>query len=218
MAVKKKWQWLLVILVLAAAAAGSYKFLYKGNTAVAAAPAGAVRTSSVIRGSISSMVTGSGSVATSREQSLAAPGASTLLEVHVEDGQKVAKGDLLFVLDCPEVESSQQALSQYQYQLEEYYAAREELQRQADKDYLITSVGAKAGEKLTKNSSLLSLLDISSMTLQVPAEDGAAWGAGQITAGLILYGVTDVPKMAPLILMLHLDVGNGGLAFGAPVD
>ncbi len=191
MAVKKKWQWLLVVLVLAAAAAGSYKFLYKGNAAVAADPAGAVRTSSVIRGSISSMVTGSGSVATSREQSLAAPGASTLLEVHVEDGQKVAKGDLLFVLDCPEVESSQQALSQYQYRLEEYYAAREELQRQADKDYLITSVGAKVGEKLTKSSSLLSLLDISSMILQVPAEEGAAWASGQrVQVSLLEYGNT----------------------------
>ncbi len=191
MAAKKRWKWILVILVLAATAGAGYKFLYKGNTAVAANPAATLRTSSVIRGSISSMVTGSGSVATSREQSLTAPGASTLLEVHAEDGQRVAKGDLLFVLDCPEVESSQQALSQYQYQLEEYYAAREELQRQADKDYLVTSVGAKVGEKLTKNGSLLSLLDISAMTLQVPAEEGAAWAAGQqVQVSLLEYGNT----------------------------
>jgi HlyD family secretion protein len=188
---KWKWKWALAVLVLAAAVVG-YRFFYKGNQAAAAAdPAGALRTGMIIRGDISSMVTGSGSVATSREQSLAAPGASTLLEIHVEDGATVSKGDLLFILDCPEVESSQQSLSQYQYRLEEYYAAREELQRRADRDYLVTSVEVKTGDKLTKNGALFSLLDVSTMTLQVPAGEGAAWAEGQkIQVALLEYGNT----------------------------
>ena len=188
---KRRWKWLIVLLVIAALAAGGY--WYWNNRKGAAGPdiSSAIHTSPVVRGNISAIVSGSGSVATSREQSLAAPGASTLLQINVEDGEYVSKGDVLFVLDCPEVVSSQQAVSKYEYQLAEYYAARDELQRVADKDYLVTSLGAKIGDKLMKNGNLMSLLDISIMSIQVPAADGAAWASGQILQVTLLeYGNT----------------------------
>ena len=188
---KRRWKWLITLLVIAALAGGGY--WYWTNRSASAGPdmGDSVRTSPVIRGSISSIVSGSGSVATSREQSLAAPGASTLLQINVEDGDEVSKGDVLFVLDCPEVVSSQQAVSKYEYQLAEYYAARNELQRVADKDYLVTSLSAKVGDKLTKNANLISLLDINSMSLQVPAAEGASWASGQsLQVTLLEYGNT----------------------------
>jgi len=188
---RRRWKWLITLLVIAALAGGGYWYWTNRSTAAGPDMSNAVRTSPVIRGSISSIVSGSGSVATSREQSLAAPGASTLLQINVEDGDEVSRGDVLFVLDCPEVVSSQQAVSKYEYQLAEYYAARNELQRVADKDYLVTSVAAKVGDKLTKNGNLISLLDINTMSLQVPAAEGASWSSGQsLQVTLLEYGNT----------------------------
>gem|GEM_PF-1460195 len=180
---------IVTVLVVAGLAGGGYMYYNGRETAAGQDNRSAVRTSPVIRGNISSMVSGSGSVATSREQALAAPGASTLLEIHVEDGDTVAKGDVLFVLDCPEVVSSQQAVSKYEYELAEYYASKSDLQKVADKEYLVTSLSARVGDKMSRNGAIMSLLDISTMTLQVPAEEGVAWAAGdnmQIT--LLEYG------------------------------
>ena len=46
---------------------------------------------------------------------------------------------------------------------------------------------------------------------------GAGGGQFQHLAGL-LHRVEQVPEMAGLLLILHLGVGNGGVAVGAPVD
>ena len=182
---------IVVFVLIAGLCGGGYWYLTNRNDEGTTQTGAAVRTASVIRGDISSMVSGSGSVATSREQALAAPGASTLLQIHVEDGDMVARGDILFVLDCPEVESSQQAVSKYEFQLAEYYAAKNELQRVAEKEYLVTTVNARIGEKLTRNANLLSLLDISTMSIQVPAETGGAWEEGQqVQVTLLEYGNT----------------------------
>ncbi|MCL1848335.1 MAG: HlyD family efflux transporter periplasmic adaptor subunit, partial [Clostridiales bacterium] len=179
------------VLVIAGLAGAGYMYYTRRTNTATQENRATVRTAPVIRGDIRSMVSGSGSVATSREQALAAPGASTLLEIHVDDGDRVSKGDVLFVLDCPEVVSSQQAVSKYEFQLAEYFAAKSDLQRVADKEYLVTSLQARVGDKLTRNGAIMSLLDISTMTLQVPAEEGAAWADGhdlQIT--LLEYGNT----------------------------
>ena len=189
---RSKGKWVAAFFVLVAfVGAGYYYFNFYEGGATGTVNTSPVRTGRVIRGSISSIVSGSGSVATSREQELAAPGASTLLEIHVEDGDIVAKGDVMFVLDCPEVVSSQLAVSRYEYQLQEYYAARRELEMYAEREYMVTSLSVRSGEKLARNGAMMSLLDISSMSIQIPAQTGEGWAAGDVLQVTLLeYGNT----------------------------
>lgn len=188
---KKIIKWAAVVLAVGAVGIFASTKLLGGRSDAAALADTTKTTSSVIRGTIRSTVTGTGSIATAREQSLSSPGSATLLEAHVEDGDQVAKGDVLFVLDCPEVESARQALNQYQYQLDEYNEARDELIKYAENDYQILTVSVKEGEKVSKNAVLMTLQDIQTMTLQVPAEDGAHWQDGQsLTIEFIEYSDT----------------------------
>lgn len=188
---KKIIKWAVIVLGLSVIGIFFGTKLLSGKSDAAALSDSTTTTSSVIRGTIKSTVTGTGSIATAREQELTSPGSATLLEAHAEDGDAVKKGDLLFVLDCPEVESAQQALNQYQYQLDEYNKARDDLIKYAENEYQVLAVNVKDGEKVTKNTVLMTLQDIQAMTLQVPAEDGANWQDGQsLTIEFIEYSDT----------------------------
>ena len=186
---EKALKWAAAALIVGAAGIFACTKFLGGEPDAAVLADTSISTSPVIRGTIRSTVTGTGSIATAREQELTSPGAATLLEANVEDGDIVQKGDILFVVDCPAVESAQQAVNQYQYQLEEYYEARDELIKYAENQYQVLTVEVTEGEKVSKNTVLMTLLDIQTMTLQVPAAEGANWQKGQsLDIEFIEYG------------------------------
>lgn len=189
---RKKYQrWIIGGLAVVVLAGGGYYFWQKNNNLPAAAAVNTSSIETVVRGDIASMVTGTGAVATAREQELVSPGAATVLSVHVTDGDVVKKGQVLFSLDCPEVEASQQQLSQYDYQLQELEAARAELNKTAESDSKVLSVNIKENQKVTKNSVLLTLVETQRMTFEVPQEQGKYWQDGnKIQMTLLEYGTT----------------------------
>ncbi len=183
-------KWVVWGLVLAAIAGGGYCY-FKTKESVQKEQTSTVQTDKVIRGDIVSMVTGTGSVETAREQVLAAPGASTVLSVEVEDGEKVAAGQVLYTLDCPEVDASVQVLSQYEYQLEELEQDRESLNPAAEDDATVLSVQVKANQTVSKNTVLMTLANTQKMTLKVPEEQGKNWVSGnRLELELLEYGTT----------------------------
>lgn len=183
-------KWILWVLVLAALAGSGYYYVKtKANSKEAVATT--AQTAKVIRGDIVSMVTGSGSVETAREQELMAPGASTVLTVEVEDGEKVMAGQVLYTLDCPEVDSSEQVLSQYEFQLEELESDRADLKRSAEGDSTVLSVNVKANQTVSNNTVLMTLVDTQQMTMMVPKAQGKDWTAGnKLELNLLEYGTT----------------------------
>lgn len=183
-------KWILWVLVLAALAGSGYYYVKtKANSKEAVATT--AQTAKVIRGDIVSMVTGSGSVETAREQELMAPGASTVLTVEVEDGEKVTAGQVLYTLDCPEVDSSEQVLSQYEFQLEELESDRADLKRSAEGDSTVLSVNVKANQTVSNNTVLMTLVDTQQMTMMVPKAQGKDWTAGnKLELNLLEYGTT----------------------------
>lgn len=183
-------KWIVWILILAAIAGGGC-FYIKSKTNDQKEVKSTVQTAKVIRGDIVSMVTGSGSVETAREQELTAPGASTVLSVEVEDGEKVTAGQVLYTLDCPEVDASVQVLSQYEYQLEELEQDRESMNPTAEDDATVLSVNVKANQTVSKNTVLMTLADTQKMTLKVPKEQGINWVSGnKLELDLLEYGTT----------------------------
>lgn len=181
-------KWIVWILILGAIAGGGY-YYYKTKTNVQQEVKSTVQTAQVIRGDIVSMVTGTGSVETAREQELSAPGASTVLSVEVEDGEKVTAGQVLYTLDCPEVDASVQVLSQYEYQLEELEQNRGDLNPSAEDDSTVLSVNVKANQTVSKNTVLMTLADTQKMTMKVPKEQGINWVSGnKLELELLEYG------------------------------
>gem|GEM_PF-1995107 len=186
----KYHKWILWVLVLAALTGGGFYYVKtKSNTKTTVETT--AQTSKVIRGDIVSMVTGSGSVETARAQELMAPGASTVLTVEVEDGEKVTAGQVLYTLDCPEVDSSEQVLSQYEFQLEELESDRADLKRSAEGDSTVLSVNVKAKQTVSNNTVLMTLVDTQQMTMMVPKAQGKDWTAGnKLELNLLEYGTT----------------------------
>jgi HlyD family secretion protein len=184
----KYQKWVVWVLVLAVIAGGGYYYI-KTKTNDQQEVKSTAQTATVIRGDIVSMVTGSGSVETAREQELTAPGASTVLSVEVEDGEKVTAGQVLYTLDCPEVDASVQVLSQYEYQLEELEQDRESLNPSAEDDSTVLSVNVKANQTVSKNTVLMTLADTQKMTMKVPEEQGKTWAGGnKLELDLLEYG------------------------------
>lgn len=181
-------KWIVWVLVMAAIAGGGYYYI-KTKTNVQNEERSTDQTAEVIRGDIVSMVTGTGSVETAREQDLTAPGASTVLSVEVEDGEKVTAGQVLYTLDCPEVDASVQVLSQYEYQLEELEQDRESMNPTAEDDSTVLSVNVKANQTVSKNTVLMTLADTQRMTMKVPEEQGKNWAGGnKLELDLLEYG------------------------------
>jgi len=181
-------KWVVWGVVLAAIAGGGYCY-FKTKESVQKEQTSTVQTAKVIRGDIISMVTGTGSVETAREQALAAPGASTVLTVEVEDGEKVTAGQVLYTLDCPEVDASVQVLSQYEYQLEELEQDRVSLNSSAEDDSTVLSVNVKANQTVSKNTVLMTLADTQKMTMKIPEEQGKSWvGGNKLEIDLLEYG------------------------------
>lgn len=103
---RKSWITLLiVILVIALVAAGLYRFIERRRQLAASKSVQKYEVYTVSASDITLTVQGSGAVAAANTDSVMAPQAGTVLSVKAEDGDRVKAGDILAMLELPNLES-----------------------------------------------------------------------------------------------------------------
>jgi multidrug resistance efflux pump len=132
-----------------------------------------ILTDFVYRGSIQSLVTGSG-VTRAKDATTITLGASgTVLDVYVSDGQLVSEGDPLYTIDSTEaveaVQSAQKTVNNYEKQLAALYEAYENLDIRAPYSGKLLNVKTdiEVGDELPSGVKLGTLVDDRTMKLKL---------------------------------------------------
>ncbi len=155
----KKLAILIVLLViLAAAAAGVYHLFFAKEEKTAV-------TGTTTYGSLNEAIEGSGTTVPADSISYTVNG--TVKEWHVEAGDEVEAGDLLYVLDASEAEDQ---ILEYEVELEDLYEELEELQDNIANQWVtapfsgrIEKVQAEEGKNVQNGTNLATLVDSSCM-------------------------------------------------------
>ncbi len=168
---KKKLVRRIVTLVIVAALIGGGIFAWK-KFGSSAEPTDEVLTEMVSRGSITSMVEGSGAAVAKDSESITLLSGGQVLEILVSEGDYVHKGDPLYSIESKDardrVNSEQKNVNNIQKQLNKLYEAAKDLNVRADYNGILTEVEDRTcavGEKLTSNTTVATLADNTKLLL-----------------------------------------------------
>ncbi len=155
---------LIILIVLAGIAFGLYKLFYEKEEEKQ------ILTDVVQRGSISSMVTGSGLTKSMDSASITLSSAGTVLEVFVKDGDMVFQGDPLYTIDNTEalaaVDDARKVVENYEKQLQAIYDADAYLAITADySGTLLDTAEIDVGDAVGTGQKIATLVDDSKMKL-----------------------------------------------------
>lgn len=124
----------------------------------------------VSRGSIASVVEGYGMTKSKNSESISVTTSGTVVDVYVSEGEFVAEGTVLYVIDSPAaqdaVNNAQKDVEGYQKQLRTLYEAKANLQIKADfAGKILGAPKLQAGEAIGMGELLGYLVDDSKMKL-----------------------------------------------------
>lgn len=165
---------IVILLLLALIAGGIYYYQTYMRDSVDEVP---LMTAEVMRGSITSIVEGSGSAAAKDSASVTIlSGGGDVLEIYVKEGDEVHKGDPLYVVESSEaqtrVDEAMRSVSNYQKELKKLYEASEQLDVRATfRGKLFEAGGSKAfkdikeGDSIAKGTAIAMLVDDTKLRL-----------------------------------------------------
>jgi len=133
-------------------------------------PAAEVLSDVVTRGSISSLVEGNGIAKPKKSEDITVGTSGTVVDVYVTEGQTVAAGTVLYLINSPGAEEAvtkaQKDVEGYRKQLKVLYEAKQNLNIKPDfSGKLLDVAKIKVGDKVTSGQVLARLVDDSKMKL-----------------------------------------------------
>lgn len=124
---------------------------------------GTTNTATVSRGDIKVNITGSGTITPSDSKTLVSEVAAEVLEIHVAEGDKVQKGDVLFVLDSKnlteQINTKVNTVNNLFKNVNSYKEDIANLNVYASMSGYITNFNAVVGDSINKNSSICGIID-----------------------------------------------------------
>ena len=135
------------------------------------APEGQVMDETIQRGSITSVIKGSGMTTAKSSEAITVGTSGTVVDVFVTEGQFVTAGTQLYIIDSPAAEdavkNAQQDVDGYQKQLKLLNEARQNLTVRAEFTGKLLEVSdeVKVGETISSGTGLTRLVDDSKMKL-----------------------------------------------------
>lgn len=124
---------------------------------------GTTNTATVSRGDIKVNITGSGTITPSDSKILVSEVAAEVLEIHVEEGDEVQKGDVLFVLDSKnlteQINTKVNTVNNLSKNVNSYKEDIANLNVYASMSGYITNFNAVVGDSINKNSSICGIID-----------------------------------------------------------
>jgi len=157
---------IVVVAILGGIAFGLYKLLRDEE------PEKQILTDFVIRGSIQSLVTGTGVTKAKDSASITLSASGTVLDVYVKEGDLVMPGQPLYTIDSSEalkaVEEAQKTVNNLQKQLDGIYESLTYLTVRADyAGTLLDTAKISVGDFVPKGTTLGKLVDDSKMKLEL---------------------------------------------------
>lgn len=181
MAVGKKSRWKLITGIAAGIiilGLGGWYFLGSKDPVQAQ-----TATASVTRGNIDVKVSGTGNVEPADTSNVIAKAGGNITAMNVANSQRVTKGQLLFKLDNSQVQTQidKARLDQKQTQIEMDKSKEQLIEQQvyAPIGGRVTSIQVTEGQDLQKGAVMMTILDISSLTFDVPFSDVSSIKVGQ---------------------------------------
>jgi multidrug efflux pump subunit AcrA (membrane-fusion protein) len=133
-------------------------------------PEAEVLTDVVARGSITSVIEGNGIAKPKNSESISIGTSGTVVDVYVSEGQAVAAGTVLYLIDSPAAQEAatkaQQDVDGYKKQLKSLYEAKQNLNIKAEfSGKILEKADVKKGDQVTNGQLLGRLVDDSKMKL-----------------------------------------------------
>ena len=157
---------IIAVLVIGGIAFGMYSLFHEEE------PELTVWSQPVMRGSISSMVTGTGETKALKSATLTLTSGGTVQEVFVSEGQQVNEGDPLYTVDSAEaqkaVEEAQKTVDDYQKQIDALNKSYADLVFTAPfSGKLLDAESLKVGDEIGSGTKIGTLVDDSTMKLSL---------------------------------------------------
>ena len=190
-AVKKKgrrkgWVKKLVALALVCAIAGGGAWYFLGGDQNAAAAAGtAYTTAEVTRRTITSTITGSGTLQAADSYSVTTLLEGTILTADFEEGDQVEEGTVLYTIDSSDasssLEQSQISVNQAQRNYDNALESLADLDITATVSGRVLSLDVEVGDEVNAGQTVATLRnsDVMELTVPFPADDAASFYVGQ---------------------------------------
>ena len=183
---RKGWGKKLVALVLVCAIAGGGAWYFLGGDQNAAAAAStAYTTAEVTRRTITSTITGSGTLQAADSYSVTTLLEGTILTADFEEGDQVEEGTVLYTIDSSDasssLEQSQISVNQAQRNYENALESLEDLDITATVSGRVLSLDVEVGDEVNAGQTVATLRnsDVMELTVPFPADDAASFYVGQ---------------------------------------
>ena len=189
---RKGWVKKLVAVVLVCAIAGGGAWYFLGgeqNTAAAANTA--YTTAEVTRQTITSTITGSGTLEAADSYSVTTLLQGTILTADFEEGDQVEEGTVLYTIDSSDasssLEQSQISVNQAQRNYDNAVESLEDLTVTAPVSGRILSLDVEVGDEVSAGQTVATIRnsDVMELTVPFPADDAQSFYVGQ-TASVTL--------------------------------
>ena len=217
--------------VLAIAGGGGWYFL-GGSQNTAAAADSAYTTAQVERRTITSTITGSGTLEAADSYSVTTLLEGTILTADFEEGDQVEEGTVLYTIDDSDaansLEQAQISLNQSERSYQNTVESLEDLTVTADTAGRIYTLDVEVGDEVTAGQQVATIRDSDTMELTVPfpADDAAGFYVGQSATVTLdstfetltgtvseISGNTEVLTGNMIVRNVTIDVSNpGGLS------
>ena len=220
-----------LVLVLALAGGGGWYFL-GGSHNTAAAADSAYTTAQVERRTITSTITGSGTLEAADSYSVTTLLEGTVLTADFEEGDQVEEGMVLYTIDSSDaastLEQAQISLNQSQRSYQNTVESLEDLTVTATGSGRVLTLDVEVGDEVSAGQQVATIRDSDTMTLTVPfpADDAESFYVGQAASvtmdstfetlsGTVsrIAGNTEVLTGNMIVRDVTIDVANpGGLS------
>ena len=173
-----------LVLVCAIAGGGAWYFLGSGDNRAAAADT-TYTTAAVERRTITSTITGSGTLEAADSYSVTTLLEGTILTANFEEGDQVEKDTVLYTIDSTDAENSleqsQISVSQAQRNYNSALESLDDLTVAADVDGRIYSLDVEVGDEINAGEQVATIRnsDVMELTVSFPADDAQGFYVGQ---------------------------------------
>ncbi len=173
-----------LVLVCAIAGGGAWYFLGSGDNSAAAADT-TYTTAAVERRTITSTITGSGTLEAADSYSVTTLLEGTILTANFEEGDQVEKDTVLYTIDSTDAENSleqsQISVSQAQRNYNSALESLDDLTVAADVAGRIYSLDVEVGDEINAGEQVATIRnsDVMELTVSFPADDAQGFYVGQ---------------------------------------